>query len=121
MAAPIFQQQNQQQQQQQQQQPPQLFSHLRCTLLVKRPFTGIGHGECSDTGVLKLEVLVGEFPAVDAFASAAVAVSHVTALAHETGNDSVKGRVAIPETRLTYPVSTNAKMEEGEEGEEEDK
>lgn len=54
------------------------------------PWTSIGHGEDSRTGVLFDEVLVGELGSVDGFASGAVAGGEVTSLAHEPWDHTVE-------------------------------
>lgn len=52
--------------------------------------TGVGHRHDSRSGVLQGEVFILEFVSVDGFASSAVMVGEVTALAHEVGDDTVE-------------------------------
>ena len=60
----------------------------------------LGHGECARSGVLELEILVGELLAVDGLASGAVAVGEVAALDHEVLDDAVKLRALVAEPLL---------------------
>ena len=53
---------------------------------------GVGHAQRAGLFVLELEILVREFLAVDAPAARSVVVGEVSALYHETGNDSGKTR-----------------------------
>jgi len=54
--------------------------------------TSIGHGEDTGTSVLQGKVLVSELLAVDGLSTSSVVVGEVSALAHEVGNDAMKGR-----------------------------
>lgn len=52
------------------------------------------------TGVLELEVLIGELGAIDTLASRAVASGEVTTLDHKVGDDAVEGRTLVAEAEL---------------------
>ncbi len=58
---------------------------------------GVGHGEKARTGVLELEVLIGELGAVDGLAADASAVGEVTALEHEVGDNTVEDGALVVE------------------------
>ena len=60
----------------------------------------VGHGQQALLRVLELEVLVGEFLAVDALAAGAVTVREVAALEHEVLDDAVEGRALVAEALL---------------------
>jgi hypothetical protein len=60
--------------------------------------SGVGHGQDSGSGVLQLEVLVGELGSVDGLASGAVMVGEIASLAHEIGNDSVERAALVAES-----------------------
>ena len=67
--------------------------------------TRVGHGEHAGTGVLQLEVLVGEALAVDGLAARAVALREVSALDHEVGDDAVEDGALVPQ-RLVSSANT---------------
>jgi len=52
--------------------------------------TSVGHGENPRTGVLVVEVLIGELLAVDGFTSGSVSSGEISTLAHKVSNHSVK-------------------------------
>jgi len=54
-------------------------------------WSAVGHGEDSWSGVLQVEVLVGEFLPVDALTSGSILSGEVTTLAHELWDDTVEG------------------------------
>jgi hypothetical protein len=56
--------------------------------------------------VLELEVLIGEFLAIDRLATSAVSVGEVAALDHEVLDDTVEGRTLISKTLLTGSQGT---------------
>ena len=56
---------------------------------------GVSHGEDSGSGVLQLEVFVGELFTVDWFTTSPIVLREVTTLAHESGNDSVEGGALV--------------------------
>ena len=60
----------------------------------------VGHGEGSGAGVLQDEVLVGEFLAVDGFATSAIVVCEVSSLEHEVGDHTVEGGALVAEALL---------------------
>lgn len=62
---------------------------------------GVGHGENTGTGVLELEVLIGEGLAVDGLATSTVVSGEVTTLEHELGDHTVEGGAGIAEALLT--------------------
>ena len=62
--------------------------------------SSIGHGECSRSTVLDLEVLVFKLGAVDGLTSGAVSVGEVTALEHELRYNSVEDGALEPEAPL---------------------
>lgn len=53
--------------------------------------SSVGHGQDTGSSVLEGEVLIGEFLSVDGFSSSSVALGEITSLAHEVGDDTVKG------------------------------
>lgn len=67
---------------------------------------GVGHGENTGTGVLQLEVLVGELLAVDGLAASAIVVGEVTTLEHELGDDTVESGAGVAEALLASAEST---------------
>jgi hypothetical protein len=52
--------------------------------------TSVGHREEARTGVLELEVLIGELVAIDRLATSAITAGEVATLAHELRNDTVE-------------------------------
>jgi len=68
-------------------------------------WTCVGHGEEAWLGVLEGEVLVGELLSVDGLAAGAVALSKVTSLEHEVGDDAVEGRAGVAEALLASAES----------------
>lgn len=54
------------------------------------------------------EVLIGEFGAVDGLSTRAVVIGEITALAHETGNHTVKG--GSLEAKALFPGAKGAKI-----------
>lgn len=52
-------------------------------------------------GVLQREVFIFEFVTIDGFATGAIVVGEIAALAHEIWNDSVEGAAAVTETLFT--------------------
>ena len=69
-------------------------------------WTSISHAQDPGTGVLQLEVLVGELSTVDGLATGAVVGSEVTALAHELRDDTVEGRALVAEALLARAERT---------------
>lgn len=63
--------------------------------------TSVGHRQDSRASVLQREVLVFEFVTINRFATSAVVVGEVTALAHEIRNDSVEGATTVSKTFFT--------------------
>ena len=55
--------------------------------------------------MLELKILVGKLGAVDGLSPGAVAIGKISALAHEVGNDAVKGRTLVVQrfARLARP------------------
>jgi len=60
--------------------------------------SGVGHGQDAGSGVLQLEVFVGELGSVDGFAASAVVVGKIAALAHEVGDDSMERATLVAES-----------------------
>ena len=62
--------------------------------------SSVGHREDSGTSVLQLEVLILELVSVDGLSSSSVVVCEVSALAHESWNDTVEGAALVAKARL---------------------
>lgn len=60
----------------------------------------VGHRQNTGSCVLEGEVFVGELGPVNGFPARSVVVGEVTALAHESGNDAVKGRAFEAKARF---------------------
>ena len=60
----------------------------------------VGHGEDTGASVLQDEVLVGEFLAINGFATSAIVVCEVTSLEHEVGDHTVEGGALVTEALL---------------------
>lgn len=67
---------------------------------------GVGHGQETGSGVLGLEVLIGELGAVDGLSAGTVVSGEVTALQHELGDNSVEDGVGVAEALLTSAESS---------------
>lgn len=63
--------------------------------------SGVGHGQESRLGVLKVEVLVGKLGAVDRLATGTVTGGEVTTLQHELGDNTVERRPLVTEAGST--------------------
>jgi len=68
--------------------------------------TSVGHGKDPGSGVLQLEVLIGELVAVDGLATSSIVVGEVASLTHEVWNDPVEGRSLKSESLLSRAEST---------------
>lgn len=64
-------------------------------------FSGIGHRESSRSGVTELEVLIGEFVAVDTFPACSISLGEITTLDHETLDYPVESGSFVTKTVLT--------------------
>ena len=74
----------------------------------------VSHGEDAWTGVLAVEVLIGELHAVDGLATSAVSSREITTLGHKVRNDSVEGATFVVEglARLSDTFLTSAESSE---------
>ena len=63
--------------------------------------SSVGHRQDSGTSVLQGEVLIGEFSAVDGFATSSIVSGEVTPLAHEARDDTMERGILESESLLT--------------------
>lgn len=76
--------------------------------------SGVRHRQNTRSGVLQLEVLVGELLAVDGLAAGSVAVGEVSSLNHEVGNNAVEDGALVVEglSRLADSLLSGAQRTE---------
>lgn len=66
----------------------------------------VGHAEHASLGVLQLEVLIWEFISVDGLPTSAITIGEVTALDHESLDDTVEGRPFVAKALFASAEST---------------
>ena len=82
-----------------------------------RVWTGVGHGEDASLVMLlvgMVQVLVSEFVAIDALSASSIAASEITALCHESCDDSVEG-ASLEVKRLSLSTLAFLSSAEGSE------